>query len=80
MKTRKLFFCHLGNGLSVCDTLHEKHGDYEKIAHINRNRTIKYYVNLKPEYIQEIEHVAKTNNCNISTTQDVKIFSVPPMV
>ncbi len=49
MKNRELGFASLGNGLSVYDCLHEKHSDYERVAHIRKDRSIEYYVELNEE-------------------------------
>lgn len=76
---RDLMFCSLGNGLTVCDRLHEKHGDYEQVAHIGHNRQVTYYVQLDQEYRDCIENVARTDNSSASTSQpECKIFSTPP--
>lgn len=81
MKTRKLMFGCLGNGISVCDTLHEKHGDYEKVAHIDTNRRVTYYVKLSCQDKQKIEHFAKTDDRSVSTSQpDWKVFKDRPIL
>ena len=38
-----LMFCHLGNGVTVCDRQRRKYGDYMTVAHISYNRKIRYY-------------------------------------
>jgi len=58
---RKLGFGHLGNGLVVWDSLHEKNGDYEKVAHINHDRKIKYFAPLTEEEKSKIEEMARLN-------------------
>lgn len=83
MKTSKISdigFYHMGNGYSVADRTREERGDYVKIAHINHDRTIKWY---KPEIVTEevkkhIQFFADTDDGQISATQTTKVFSVPP--
>jgi len=66
---------HMGNGISVWNRAKEVHGDYEKIAHIDQNRKIKYYIKNPPkEVIQYVEKIAKGKNPNISATQSQKVF------
>ncbi len=78
MKKRDLGFGSLGNGLSVYDRLHEKHGDYEKVAHISPTREVTYCATLAPEYKDAIEHEARTADPNISHTQEGKVFLTRP--
>ena len=64
---RNLMFSCLGNGVTVCDTLHEEDGDYEQIAHISPEGNITYYVsfnNLSLEEVQRIEHMAEEEKKN----------------
>lgn len=75
---RNFMFAHFGNGLSVADTLHEKHGDYENVAHIGRDRVVKYYVDLSPEDKAIIERQAKTTDPDVSYTQTGKVFNDRP--
>jgi hypothetical protein len=66
---------HLGNGISVYNKAKEVHGDYEKIAHIDRNRKVTYYIKNPPKQVKDyIEKIAKGNNPNISATQSGKVF------
>ena len=74
MKTRNIMNGHMGNGVVCFDTLHEKHGDYEKVAHILADRTIEYYVELSTSDILKIEEIAFFDDRNISQTQDAKVF------
>lgn len=77
---RKLGFGHKGNGLVVWDSLHTEHGDYQKVAHIRSDRSVKYFVeDLDQQYIDEIEQVARENDSNISVTQEQKIFKTRPV-
>lgn len=70
-----LMFCHLGNGITVCDQNKEVNGDYQKVAHINSDRNVRYYVRVTEEASIEIERYAKSENPNISVTQEGKVFN-----
>lgn len=76
MKKRDLMYAHKGNGFVVSDRLHEKDGDYEKVAHINADREVTYYAELRKETKQGIEDFAKYSNPTISSTQDQPVFKV----
>ena len=67
---------HLGNGITVWDRAKEEHGDYEKIAHIDADRKIKWYLKNPPaDVIKYVEDIAKGKNPSISATQpDQKVF------
>ena len=71
-------FCSLGNGIIVCDTLHEEHGDYVSVAHIDRNRMVTFYKQLNENDKDEVVSFAKTEYPNISVTQDQKVFLTEP--
>lgn len=71
---RDLMFAHFGNGLSVADRLHDELGDYQKVAHIGRDRAITYYVDLEPEYKEIVEREARTSDPEVSHTQTDKVF------
>jgi len=77
---RDINFAHLGNGISVYDRLHEKNGDYESVAHIDRYRVIEYRANITEEYRKKVEIYAATKDPRISTTQDQKVFETRPGV
>lgn len=64
-----LMFCHLGNGVTVCDRLRKEHGDYMNIAHISYERNVTYYNPVSEEGRKRIEHFAKYDNMTRSTTQ-----------
>lgn len=68
---------HLGNGIKVWNRARQVHGDYETIAHINHDRTIKYYIKNPPqEVVEYVESIAKGPNRSVSTSQpDQKVFS-----
>lgn len=67
---------HLGNGISVWNRAKEERGDYQKVAHIDSKRNIKYYItNLPTDIKKQIEKIAKGKNPSVSTSQpDIKVF------
>ena len=67
----------MGNGVTIWNRAREVHGDYEKIAHIDRNRKITYYIKNPPkEVVQYAEKIAKGNNFAMSQTQPhMKVFN-----
>lgn len=75
---RELGFGHLGNGISVWDRLHEEHGDYQKVAHIDSDRKITYYKTLDNKYIRQIEQFAANADPRCSVTQNCKVFRNRP--
>ena len=61
MKNFKLWMGCLGNGITVCNSAVEEHGDYKQIAHISDNGKIKLYVSksyIPVEDMQRIEQIA----------------------
>ena len=61
MKNFKLWMGCLGNGITVCNSAVEEHGDYKHIAHISDNGKIKLYVSksyIPVEDMQRIEQAA----------------------
>ena len=61
MKNFKLWMGCLGNGITVCNSAVEEHGDYKHIAHISDNGKIKLYVPksyIPVEDMQRIEQAA----------------------
>ena len=80
-KKYSLGYGHLGNGLTVWNSMEMEDGDYKTIAHIAPDRTVTFYVDDLPEEIkQEIQHTAATSDARISATQDAPVFSTPPQV
>lgn len=70
MKTRELHFGHLGNGVTVYDVNNEKNGDYETVAHIRQDRSVKFYTNqLTTSETNRILNFASFDNMTISATQ-----------
>ena len=80
MKKYNLGFGHLGNGITVWNKLEEVHGDYKKIAHIDTNRKVEYYDNLPKDIISIIDNYAKTDDSNITFSQEQKIFNTRPSI
>ena len=68
----------MGNGLTVWNRLEEEHGDYKTIAHIDADRSVKFYDAGLPEIIREqIRKMAAEAQTNISATQETPVFSTP---
>ena len=67
----------MGNGLAVYNRAKEERGDYQKVAHIDRNRKITWYVKDLPSNVKsQIEKIAKGKNQQASTSQpDMKVFN-----
>ena len=77
----KLGYGHMGNGLTVWNSLAYEHGDYKTVAHIGADRSVEFYDPEMPESVRmQIVHIAATSDARISATQDAPVFSVPPMV
>lgn len=71
----------LGNGLSVVDRNQLENGDYKKIAHISDNRMVQFYDTALPEDIKsDIEGEALSSLASASATQDISVFSIPPIM
>lgn len=66
----------MGNGMVVWNRAKEVHGDYEKVAHIDQNRKIKYYIKKVPKEVKDyVEEIAKGKNPSASTSQPhMKVF------
>ena len=75
----KLGFGHMGNGLTVWNSLEYEHGDYKTVAHIAADRTVTFYDDKMPESVRKIIiDEAETANLTISATQNDPVFSTPP--
>lgn len=73
-----IMFSHMGNGVTVCNKLREKYGDYENIAHISTEREVTFYDDKMPEEVRKyIEDFAKYKDMQISASQPESVFSVP---
>ena len=66
----------MGYGVVIWNRAKEVHGDYEKIAHIDRNRKIKYYIKNPPKQVKDyVEKIAKGKNFAATTSQPhMKVF------
>ena len=74
-----LGYGYLGNGVTVWNRLEQEHGDYKTIAHIDSDRTVRFYDDGLPEDIRaEIKQFAAVADITISATQDAPVFSTPP--
>ena len=75
----KLGFDHIGNGLTVWNSLEYEQGDYKTVAHIAADRTVKFYDDEMPDSVRKIIiEEAETANLTISATQNDPVFSTPP--
>ena len=75
-----LGFGHFGNGLLVWNRFKYEHGDYEDIAYIRSDRSVKYYKgDLPDEVVGRIYRVAVSSTVAISATQDAPVFCTPPL-
>lgn len=68
-----LVFGHLGSGISVW-----RKGQDNMVAHISAYRNIQYYYEVTEEEKAEIEKVSRTDDRNISSTQNSKVFRFRP--
>jgi hypothetical protein len=76
MKKYKLGFGSLGNGITVWNSLEEKHGDYVTVAHISHDRVVTFYGNDLPEHIKkEITNYAHKGQPDVSTSQLIPVFT-----
>lgn len=70
-----LMFCHLGNGVTVCDRFREQNNDYVKVAHISTDRQVTYYNTISDEGKARIEQFAKYDNMSQSFTQPYPVLN-----
>lgn len=75
-RTFELGAGHFGNGISVYNRAREVHGDYEKIAHIDRQRKVTWYIQNPLKEVQDyVDSIVKGPNVSASATQDwMKVF------
>lgn len=66
----------MGNGVVIWNRAKEVHGDYEKVAHIDQNRKIKYYIKNPPKQVKDYaEKIAKGKNfASTSSQPHMKVF------
>lgn len=75
-----LGFGHFGNGLVVWNSKLYVNGDYENIAHIASDRSVRFYIHdLPDEVVGQIYRKAITSTATISATQNVSVFCTPPL-
>ena len=60
MKNFKLWMGCLGNGITVCNSAVEEHGDYKHIAHISNNGKIKLYVSESYIPVEDMQRIEQT--------------------
>ena len=60
MKNFKLWMGCLGNGITVCNSAVEEHGDYKHIAHISDNGKIKLYVSESYIPVEDMQRIEQT--------------------
>lgn len=58
----EIHFSFMGNGITVWDASRTRNGDYLTVAHIDYNRTVKYYGRVSLEAKKRIENFAKYEN------------------
>ena len=64
----KLWMGCLGNGITVCNSAVEEHGDYKYIAHISDNGKITLYVSESYIPVEDMRRIERT------ATEQRKIF------
>lgn len=74
----KLGFGHLGNGVTIWDSLREVNGDYLTLAHIAYDRRATYYQEVSPEAKTRIDNFARYGNMTVSVTQP-DTFALQPL-
>ena len=60
MKNFKLWIGCLGNGITVCNSAVEEHGDYKHIAHISDSGKIKLYVSKSYIPVEDMRRIEQT--------------------
>lgn len=58
----EIHFGSMGNGITVWDAARTRNGDYLTVAHIDYNRTVKYYEKVSQEAKNRIENFARYEN------------------
>ena len=71
--TNSLCSAYMGNGLSIW-----RKGEENIIAHIDSDRKITYREAISFEEQEEIRELAKSDDREISTTQEQKVFKKRP--
>ena len=60
MKKFKLWMGCFGNGITVCNSAVEEHGDYKHIAHISDSGKIKLYVSKSYIPVEDMQRIERT--------------------
>ena len=60
MKKFKLWMGCLGNGITVCNSAVEEHGDYKHIAHISDSGKIALYVPKNYIPVEDMQRIERT--------------------
>ena len=60
MKNFKLWMGCLGNGITVCNSAVEEHGDYKHIAHISDSGKIALYVSENYIPVEDMQRIEQT--------------------
>ena len=60
MEKFKLWMGCLGNGITVCNSAAEEHGDYKHIAHISDSGKIKLYVSKSYIPVEDMQKIERT--------------------
>ena len=73
MKEYKLGCGHLGNGITVWNRAKEVSGDYEKVAHIDADRQVTWYIKNPPGHVSKyVFEIAEGPNPSVSESQQEK--------
>jgi hypothetical protein len=68
----------MGNGLSIYNRAKEVSGDYEKIAHIDPDRKVTWYIKNPPHEVVSYVSKEAQSDPSISASQpDQKVFNKP---
>ena len=60
MRKFELFMGRLGNGVTVCNSAVQEHGDYKMIAHIAECGKIKWYIDPHTVPADDLERIERT--------------------
>lgn len=60
MRKFELFMGRLGNGVTVCNSAVQEHGDYKMIAHIAECGKIKWYIDPQTVPSGDLERIERT--------------------
>lgn len=69
-----IHFGFMGNGITVWDASRTRNGDYLTVAHIDYNRTVKYYGQVSPEVKNRIENFARYENSHPASQPEMLVL------